>query len=138
MKTIDSRGSLIEDGKKICIICARRPQRRNRKGKWLSYCAWCAAEVERQRRANAAAERKAGMTVRKQLTPDESNLITQIREAGWRPTELEIRRASAPAGRHHAGLSVDHYARCVRWCMWNWSFYLALLGVVMLTGAKFG
>lgn len=95
MRTLDSRGTLTENGQKMCIICGRRPQRRTPRGKWLSYCAWCAAQAERDRRAAAAAdraaaaaERKIGRTVRMQLTPEESRVILEAR--------------AVPAGRHHA------------------------------------
>lgn len=79
MRTLDSRGTLIADGQRLCIICERRPQRRTPAGKWLSYCRECAAETERQRRAG-----RLWLLV----TPHEAELIKASRVQ--------------PAGRHHA------------------------------------
>lgn len=82
-RTTDS-GQVVIDGKRACIICARRPQRQVR-GKWMSYCRECAAELERQRR---------GDRVWLLVTRAEAADVMKGRALGaWRSTV---------AGRHHA------------------------------------
>lgn len=143
-----SRGTFARaDGRPACIGCGNAVERlrdpksgHGERGRYQSYCNACHAKYMRQKRAEERQQRELdaqlGRTIPVIVSEEEADFILAYR--AWqegRPLTQAQKRLLFPTGRHHAGLSVDHEARRVRWMAWNWSFYLALLGAVMLTGA---